>query len=289
MADGAPVGALIRGDRDLNEGKLRRLLGANLLRMMEPDEIERLTGAPVGFSGPVALPGVKLLLDFELKPLRDFVTGANKDETHLVHVCHGRDFRPDEWADLRVAVAGDPSPGGGVLSEVHGIEVGHIFQLGVKYSESMGADFVDAAGEAQPVLMGCYGLGISRCMQAVAEVHNDEDGLIWPCSVAPYHVVVIPAGPEEKVNRTADGIHAALVEQGVEALIDDRDERAGVKFKDADLVGWPVQIIVGQRVADGKVEVGLRRDKSRREVPIEAGAQAARDLLERELAALMPA
>ncbi len=280
MADGKPIAAPVRGDRDLNEVKLRRYLEAVEMRMMSPEEIERVTGAPVGFAGPVGLNGVRIVADFELKALRDFVTGANKDETHNIHVCHGRDFAVEEWADLRVAVAGDPAPNGGTLSTVRGIEVGHIFQLGTKYSESMDAKVVDADGEERPVLMGCYGLGISRCMAAVAEVCADDDGLIWPVSISPYSVVIISTSPDEAVVRAAENIYEELRQRGVEVVFDDRDERAGVKFKDADLIGWPVQVVAGRGVAEGVVEVGLRREKSRQSTPIDAATSRVLALLE---------
>jgi len=282
MADGKPVGALIRGDRDLNEGKFRRALGAQEIRMMEPAEVEKHSRAPVGFAGPIGLDGVRLIADYELKTLRDFVVGANKDETHTVHVCHGRDFPVNEWADLRVAVAGDPTLAGGVYTEVRGIEVGHIFQLGIKYSASLDANIVDAEGVERPAVMGCYGLGISRCMSAVAEVHNDADGLAWPASIAPLEVVVIPASPDAAVLEAAERLYTELRALGVEVLLDDRDERAGVKFKDADLIGWPVQVVVGKSLSEGNVEVGLRRERARRPVPLADAAKVAADLLARE-------
>lgn len=278
MADEKPVAALIRGDRDLNPGKLRRYLGAEKLRMMDAEEVEKVSGAPVGFAGPVGL-RARIVADFELKALRDFVTGANQDETHLVHVCHGRDFAVGEWADIRVAAEGDRSPSGGTLREIRGIEVGHIFQLGTKYSAAMGASIVDADGAEKPAIMGCYGLGVSRCMAAVCEVHNDADGLIWPAAIAPYHAVVIPAGPDEAVHRTAEELYRQLLAMGIETVLDDRDERAGVKFKDADLIGWPAQVVVGRGVAEGVVEAGLRRDKSRAPVPIAEAAERVRVLL----------
>jgi prolyl-tRNA synthetase len=287
MAGGKPVGVLIRGDRELNESKLGRYLGEPV-RMMEFDEVEKYSGAPVGFAGPVGIQGVRLIGDFEIKGMYDFVTGANKDETHLVHVCHGRDFEITEWADLRIAVAGDPSPRGGSLSEVRGIEVGHIFQLGVKYSASMNAHFIDADGVERPAIMGCYGLGISRCLASVAEVHNDADGLCWPMSIAPYHVIVIPASPDPAVASAASDLHDQLSALGVEVILDDRDERAGVKFKDADLIGWPIQVVVGRALAEGNVEIGLRREKSRHPVPLTEAPQHVISLRDAELARLMP-
>lgn len=200
----------------------------------------------------------------------------------MTHVCHGRDFQVESWADIRVAEAGDPSPDGGVFQDIRGIEVGHIFQLGTKYSESMNAMVSDAEGKELPAIMGCYGLGISRCMAAIAEVCNDANGLVWPASVAPLEAIVIPAGPDDAVRQTAEEIYQRLLALGVETLLDDRDERAGVKFKDMDLIGWPVQVVVGRGVAEGTVEVGLRREGTRVSVPITEAAERVIELLAAE-------
>ena len=288
--DGKPAAAMVRGDRELNPYKLMHALNGESVEMMDASSIEQLTGAPVGFSGPVGLPpDLPLLADYELKGLQDFITGANEADAHLVHVCWGRDFPEPQWADLRVAEAGDRCPRcpTGTLREVRGIEVGHIFQLGVKYSRAMNALFTDAQGNLKPILMGCYGLGVSRCLAAIAEAHHDEHGIRFPITVAPFEVILILVNPEDgKQRETAEQLYSALLQQGVEVLYDDRDERSGVKFKDADLIGIPIQVVVGRAVQDGQVEVRLRADKSPQRLAIAdapAHVLALIDDLKREL------
>ena len=270
--DGKPVAAMVRGDRELNPYKLMHALNGESVEMMDAVSIEQLTGAPVGFSGPVGLPPeLPLLADYELKGLQDFITGANEADAHTVHVCWGRDFPEPRWADLRVAEAGDRCPRcpNGTLREVRGIEVGHIFQLGVKYSQAMNALFTDAQGNLKPILMGCYGLGVSRCLAAIAEAHHDEHGICFPITVAPFEVILILVNPEDNTQRdAAEQLYSLLLQQGVEVLYDDRDERSGVKFKDADLIGIPIQVVVGRAVQSGQVEVRLRADKSPQHVAI---------------------
>jgi prolyl-tRNA synthetase len=253
--DGKPVAALVRGDRELNPYKLMHALHGESVEMLDAETIQRLTGAPVGFAGPVGLPAdLPLYADYELRGLQDFITGANEADAHLIHVCWGRDFPEPIWADLRVAQAGDPSPRHpeGILQEVRGIEVGHIFQLGTKYSQAMGALFTDAEGNQHPIIMGCYGLGVSRCLAAVVEAHHDEDGIRFPITVAPFEVILILVNPEDASQRAAaEQLYESLQAHGIEVLYDDRDERSGVKFKDADLIGIPIQVVVGRAVQHG--------------------------------------
>jgi prolyl-tRNA synthetase len=274
--DGKPVAALVRGDRELNPYKLMHALHGESVEMLDAETIQRLTGAPVGFAGPVGLPAdLPLYADYELRGLQDFITGANEADAHLIHVCWGRDFPEPIWADLRVAQAGDPSPRHpeGILQEVRGIEVGHIFQLGTKYSQAMGALFTDAEGNQRPIIMGCYGLGVSRCLAAVVEAHHDEDGIRFPITVAPFEVILILVNPEDAAQRAAaEQLYESLQAHGVEVLYDDRDERSGVKFKDADLIGIPIQVVVGRAVQDGQVEVRLRADKTPDKLPLETAA-----------------
>jgi prolyl-tRNA synthetase len=274
--DGKPVAALVRGDRELNPYKLMHALHGESVEMLDAETIQRLTGAPVGFAGPVGLPAdLPLYADYELRGLQDFITGANEADAHLVHVCWGRDFPEPIWADLRVAQAGDPSPRHpeGILQEVRGIEVGHIFQLGTKYSQAMGALYTDAEGNQHPIIMGCYGLGVSRCLAAVVEAHHDEDGIRFPITVAPFEVILILVNPEDAAQRAAaEQLYESLQAHGVEVLYDDRDERSGVKFKDADLIGIPIQVVVGRAVQDGQVEVRLRADKTPDKLPLETAA-----------------
>jgi prolyl-tRNA synthetase len=280
--DGKPVAALVRGDRELNPYKLMHALHGESVEMLDAETIQQLTGAPVGFAGPVGLPAdLPLYADYELRGLQDFITGANEADAHLIHVCWGRDFPEPIWADLRVAQAGDPSPRHpeGILQEVRGIEVGHIFQLGTKYSQAMGALYTDAEGNQHPIIMGCYGLGVSRCLAAVVEAHHDEDGIRFPITVAPFEVILILVNPEDAAQRAAaEQLYDALQAHGVEALYDDRDERSGVKFKDADLIGIPIQVVVGRAVQEGQVEVRLRADKTPDKLPL---ATAAAQIAER--------
>jgi len=274
--DGKPVAALVRGDRELNPYKLMHALNGESVEMLDAETIQQLTGAPVGFAGPVGLPAdLPLYADYELRGLQDFITGANEADAHLIHVCWGRDFPEPIWADLRVAQAGDPSPRHpeGILQEVRGIEVGHIFQLGTKYSQAMGALFTDAEGNQHPIIMGCYGLGVSRCLAAVVEAHHDEDGICFPITVAPFEVILILVNPEDAAQRAAaEQLYESLQAHGIEVLYDDRDERSGVKFKDADLIGIPIQVVVGRAVQDGQVEVRLRADKTPDKLPLETAA-----------------
>jgi prolyl-tRNA synthetase len=290
--DGKPVAALVRGDRELNPYKLMHALHGESVEMLDAETIQRLTGAPVGFAGPVGLPAdLPLYADYELRGLQDFITGANEADAHLIHVCWGRDFPEPIWADLRVAQAGDPSPRHpeGILQEVRGIEVGHIFQLGTKYSQAMGALFTDAEGNQHPIIMGCYGLGVSRCLAAVVEAHHDEDGIRFPITVAPFEVILILVNPEDAAQRAAaEQLYESLQAHGIEVLYDDRDERSGVKFKDADLIGIPIQVVVGRAVQDGQVEVRLRADKTPDKLPLETAAAQIAERVRAMKAAYMP-
>ncbi len=275
--DGSPVVALVRGDRELNEAKLAKLLGGPS-PLADAATVERVTGAPVGFAGPVGLQlSLRVVADREVATVRDGVAGANAADAHYIHVQPGRDFPMPELADLRTAMAGDVSPAApeGRLYEQRGIEVGHVFNLGTRYSAPMSATFNAEDGTIKPILMGSYGLGVSRTLAAAVEQHHDDNGIIWPVVLAPFEAVVVLAGWKDEDQRAAsETLYTELLAAGVDALLDDRDERAGVKFKDWDLIGIPVQIVVGKSLAEGNVEVGLRRDKSRKEiVPVAEAAQ----------------
>ncbi|MCS7254129.1 MAG: proline--tRNA ligase [Armatimonadota bacterium] len=265
IADGKPLAVLIRGDAELNESKLRRLLGVPNVRMADPDEIRGLTKADVGYSGPIGLSGVEMIADYDIAEMRNFVTGANEDDHHFINVNWGRDFEVTRFADLRFAKDGDGCPrcDSGLLHLRNCIEVGHVFKLGTKYSDSMNAKFVDEDGVERPFIMGCYGIGVSRILAAVVEVSHDEDGIIFPITVAPYELWMIPIDMnDDDIAGAAECLYSELIQAGVEAVIDDRDERPGVKFKDADLIGAPIQIIIGRTYKErGCIEVRLRRDK----------------------------
>jgi len=265
------VALFIPGDHELNELKASKAFGN--FRLMTDDEMEAV-GLPKGSIGPVGLPaGVKCVCDANLKDVAQWAVGANDHGYHYVGAKPGVDFQVDEWVDLSTVKAGDACPEcGTVMDSCRGIEVSQIFQLGTKYSETMGATYLDANGKEQHFIMGCYGVGVTRTLAAVVEQHNDEGGIIWPVSVAPANVVVIPLGKGgDEVSEAAAGIAAGFAERGVEVALDDRKERPGVKFADADLVGWPVQVIVGKRGLDaGNLEVKVRATGERVDVPVDA-------------------
>jgi prolyl-tRNA synthetase len=271
------VVALVRGDREVNEVKLANHFDVQHLTLASEEKVHAATGAPVGFAGPVGLKDALVVGDLGIRSLVNFATGANQEDAHLVNVNWGRDVDLAEWADLLLVSGGDPCPRcDGTLELSRGIEVGHIFKLGTKYSEAMGCVYTDEAGADKPMIMGCYGVGIGRTVAAAIEQNHDKDGIIWPRPLAPFEALLIVLNPEDQtVRSTAESLYAELQEKGVEVLYDDRDERPGVKFKDADLIGIPVRLTVGAKsLADGKVEVSLRRDREKLMVtPAEAVAK----------------
>ncbi len=266
--DGAVVALFIPGDHELNEIKAQRAV--NGFELLTDEELEA-AGLHKGSIGPKNLPeGIKVIADVNLKGIERWVVGANVDGFHFVGAKHGEDFQVDEWADLSLVKPGDSCPKcGAALQGARGIEVSQVFQLGDKYSKTMGAVYSDENGVDKNFLMGCYGVGVSRTLAAIVEQHNDEDGIIWPMSVAPAHVCVIPLTVgDEEVFPVAERIAKELADQGLEVVLDDRDERAGVKFADADLIGWPVQVVVGKRgVKEGVVEVKRRGESEKTKVP----------------------
>ncbi|MEX1309929.1 MAG: proline--tRNA ligase [Candidatus Sulfomarinibacteraceae bacterium] len=277
------VAVLIRGDLEVNEIKLKNALDCLHLQLAGEDKILEITGGPQGFSGPVGLTGIRILADPSIMDLEVAATGANKDHTHLVGVVPGRDFTPDLVADVRLARAQDPCPRcTGTLVENRGIEVGHIFKLGTKYSKAMGCNFLDADGREQPMIMGCYGLGVSRTMAAAIEQNHDEKGIVWPLPIAPYEVVLVVLNADKpEVVEAAEGLYRQLADAGVDVLFDDRPERPGVKFNDMDLIGFPVRIVVGKRgLESGEIELSLRRDGERRSTPIADLVPAVEGLLD---------
>lgn len=282
VADGQYVAALIRGDREINEVKLSSQLGAADLRMATEAEIEEVTGAPLGFTGPVGLPrNVKIVADHDIAAMSDFVVGANKADAHLVAVDADKDFTVDEYADIRAAMEGDGCPRceEGLLRIERGIELAHVFKLGQKYAEDLGAMYSDENGAEATAIMGCYGVGVSRIMAALVEHGHDKNGIVWPMAVAPYHVSILVLDREPDLMATADRICSQLEEQGFETVVDDRDERPGVKFKDADLIGYPIRIVIGKRTAsEGTVEVRRRKDEEELVVPAAEALEAVRKL-----------
>ncbi len=263
LADKKPVAVLVRGDHELNEVKLKNVLNAQELEMADAETVEKVTGARVGFAGPVGLSsGVRVLGDYAVSSMKDFVTGANREDAHFVGVNWKRDVEPPELFDLRVITEKDPCPRcGGRIEIKRGIEVGHIFKLGTKYSEMMDATFLDASGKERPIIMGCYGIGVGRTIAAAIEQNHDEKGIIFPEPLAPFDVIisVINAKDEEMMSAAWD-ISSELERKGLEVLLDDRKERPGVKFKDADLIGIPRRITVGKKLKQsGLVELTERK------------------------------
>ncbi len=268
---GDTVAALVRGDHQLSEIKLKNALGVQWVALADEAAIERASGAPVGFAGPIGL-DVQVLADAGLRGLRGGVSGANQADHHLVGIDQERDLSDLHFADLRVARAGDLCPRceDGVLEEHRGIEVGNIFYLGTKYSVPMGATFLDASGEARPMIMGSYGIGITRTAAAAIEQHHDDSGIIWPMSLAPAHVHLLPVSWTDERQRTvAEKLYADLQAAGVEVLLDDREERPGVKFKDADLLGLPLRLTVGPKALErGNIEWKPRRQAKATEIAL---------------------
>jgi prolyl-tRNA synthetase len=256
------VMVLIRGDHEVNEVKLARLLGVTEVDLASPLDVREITQAPVGFAGPVGLTRkVRILADFSVRVTRNVVVGANQDDAHFVDANYDRDFKVDQFADLRNAQTGDPSPRGkGTLALAKGIEVGQVFLLGAKYSKSMNATILDAQGQERLAIMGCYGIGIGRTAAASVEQNHDDKGIIWPFPIAPFHVHLLPLGQSAAVLEATAHLYSALEAAELEVLWDDRDERAGVKFNDADLIGTPYQVVVGEKgLAEGMVEVKTRK------------------------------
>jgi prolyl-tRNA synthetase len=276
VLDGRTILVLLRGDHDLAEQKLRDATGANELRAAAESEIRAALAAGAGSLGAVGVRGLSVLADRALQGRKAMLTGANRDGHHLRGVDVARDLAVDEWLDLREVRAGEACPMcDAPLSVGKAIEVGHIFKLGTRYSEALGAAVLDEQGRSHPIVMGSYGIGIGRAMAAIAEVHHDGSGLRWPVSVAPFEVVVSVVNPKDVATVEAgQRIHEALLEAKVESLLDDRDERPGVKFKDADLVGIPYRITVGPKgLAEGKVDLLRRRDRTTRSLDVHKAAE----------------
>jgi prolyl-tRNA synthetase len=286
VGDDQPVVAVLRGDDELNEAKLQTACGASILRSAHPEEIRPLMGADAGSLGAVGFTGARVFVDQSLKDAAGMVTGANQNDFHLEGVEVARDLLGHgKLADLRLVRSGEGCPRcEGVLEVFKALEVGHIFKLGTKYSVSMGANVLTADGKEVPIVMGSYGIGVERIMAASIELHHDDDGIIWPFSIAPYHATVLTLGKEPELGKIADEVVAALSRAGMEVLYDDREERAGVKFKDADLLGIPLRISVGKKgLASASVEWKLRRAKEVVLVPVAEVERRASELLRSEV------
>ncbi len=287
-ADGQPVAVLIRGDHEANEGKIRRALKADSLALATPEVIEKVTGAPVGFSGPSGMKEkIRILADRDIEPMRNSITGANQADAHFIGVNPGRDFEVDLFTDLRNVCTGDPCPRCcGTLALRNAIEVGHVFKLGTKYSHTLAARFLDDNEQLHDIVMGCYGIGINRIMAGLIEISHDSNGIIWPISLAPYEVLLEPLKvTDAETMKVADQLHDELAAAGVDVLLDDRDVRAGVKFKDADLLGVPLRLVIGPRgLKQGQLEVKWRWDKEPEMIDLDGAAEALTELIRAERA-----
>lgn len=266
------VAALVRGDHEINELKLQAVLGSREVALADEAEVEAQTQLAAGFLGPIGLK-LRTVADLSVQGMRGAVAGANEPNAHYVEVDQERDFTPAAFADLRLAAAGDSCPrcDDGSLESYRGIEVGQIFYLGRKYSESLGATYLDSEGRERPIEMGCYGIGISRLAAAAIEQNNDANGIIWPFAIAPFHVLLLPINYQDKtIQEVSDRLYRELQQRGIEVLLDDRDERPGVKFKDADLIGVPMRVTIGAKgLKKGCVELRWRRDGRTEEIPVD--------------------
>lgn len=280
------VAAFVRGDRDLNMIKLVNALNIpeHSIEFADEAKMGAVTGCVGGFTGPCGLHDCTIVVDSELPGLKNMCAGGNKEDYHAINVNYGRDYTGDIVTDLKVLKEGDPCPVcGAPVKHARGIEVGQVFKLGTKYSESMGAMYKDENQKDHPIVMGCYGIGVTRTLAAVVEQHHDENGIIWPMSVAPYHVIITLVKPDDEVQaEVAERIYTELQKAGVEVLLDDRKERPGVKFKDADLLGIPVRITVGKFAGEGKVEYKLRRDADKQEMSVEDAISNAIEIVNKE-------
>lgn len=259
-ADGKIVAVMVRGDREINEVKVANAVGeVTNLDLASNEEVQNATGAALGFAGPIGIKVDILLVDEEVANMYNFIVGANETGYHIENVNYGRDFE-GIVGDFRNVTEGEKCPCcGAPITIARGTEVGHIFKLGTKYSAAMNANFIDEDGKEKPFVMGCYGIGVTRTMASIIEQHHDDNGIIWPLSVAPYHISVIPVNvKDEEQVKVANELYEQLTSMGVEALLDDRNERAGVKFKDSELMGIPMRVTVGKKITDGEVEFKLR-------------------------------
>ncbi len=283
VANGQPIAVLLRGDHEVNESKLGKLLGQKEVALADHKTIEQVTGAPVGFAGPMGLK-IKIIADQAASVLRNFVAGANKADMHTLNVNPERDFKIDQVANLRFVAQGDRCAKCDHELEIsHGIEIGHVFKLGTKYSDALKAVYLDASGKSTSMIMGCYGIGVNRIIASLIERSHDENGIIWPLSITPYHVAVIPINMNDAaIVQAANQIYAEMMGvPGIDVLMDDRDHRPGVKFKDADLIGAPIKIIIGKKFVETKeVEIKLRKSGEAFLVKLEEVKSKVKSLLE---------
>jgi prolyl-tRNA synthetase len=283
--DNEITAVLIRGDHQANEIKIKRFLGLHDLTLASPELVAKVTAAPIGFVGPVGLSRVRILADNAIRALTNFIVGGNEPDVHVTNVNSPRDFAVQDWGDFRQAQAGDPSPkSGSPLQTLRGIEVGHVFMLGTKYSEMMGATYLDADGQTHPAIMGCYGIGIGRTAAAAVEQNHDEKGICWPMPIAPFQAQILPVTTSEAVRQASEHLYNELIQQNIEVLLDDRNERGGVKFNDADMIGTPYHIIIGDKgLANNTIEIKDRKTGEKVLLPPNQAANWIKDAVTQQL------
>lgn len=281
IVESKPILVLLRGDHQLCETKLTTLVGTETFRQALPEEIRAAFGADPGSLGPVGVTQMPVYADLALKGRKNLICGANKDDYHLLNVTPEEDFQP-EWVDLREVQKGDPCPECGAPVEVaKSIEIGHIFKLGTKYSQSMGATVLDQEGKEVPIIMGSYGIGVERILSGAIELYHDENGIILPRNIAPFQVIITLLRPDNEEHlKYAEKLYAELTARGIDCLLDDRDDRPGVKFKDAELIGVPIRVTVGRSLGEGMVETFSRREKIKGEAPADRAVEEVIRLLD---------
>ena len=275
------VAALVRGDHDVNDAKLKRLLKCDVINLAGEKVVEDVTSTPSGFAGPVGL-NLKIVADNSVMGIKNFVTGANLKDAHSINVNINRDFKIDVCGDIRMVKGGDLcSRCNGTLRVYKGIEVGHVFKLGTKYSESLKATYLDENGKEKLIVMGCYGIGVGRTVAASIEQNHDDNGIIWPMPIAPFQAIILSLNMKNTdVVNTSENIYQTLRGSGIEVLLDERDERPGIKFKDADLIGMPIHIIIGEKnLKEGKAEIKIRKSNKRIIVPVSDMEKQVRELI----------
>jgi prolyl-tRNA synthetase len=266
---GEVIAVLIRGDHLANEIKIKREVGSYDLALADAETVQTVTHAPTGFAGPVGLRNVRILADHAVQGLRNFIVGGNEVDSHFLNVNWDRDFKIDVVTDLRQAQAGDFSPlSGKAMQTARGIEVGHVFMLGNNYSKKMGATYLDSQGKENATIMGCYGIGVGRTAASAIEQNHDEKGIVWPIPIAPFHVHLLPVTHSEQTANATENLYSEMGNAGIEVLLDDRNERAGVKFNDADLIGAPFQVVVGEKgLKKGTIDLKNRRTGEVQQLP----------------------
>ena len=284
--DDGVVAALVRGDHEINHVKLRNFLKSDVLELADEQTIIRLTGAPVGFAGAVGLHNIKIIADNAIRGMKNFVMGANEKDFHYINVNLEKDFKVDSFGDVRIITSQDGCPKcGGLIQFFRGIEVGHVFKLGTKYSEALNATYLDRESKERLLVMGCYGIGVGRTVAAAIEQNHDSDGIVFPIAIAPFQVIILPLDMSDRmIVETAESLYESLTSRGIEVLLDDRHEWAGIKFKDGDLIGIPIRVTIGRKTFDkGSLEVTLRSKKATHLVKPDEAPSFIEELIRKEI------